>query len=176
MTSESFNSNGVSFSELKKLLMRTKEPRFSKMGGKPHLPINFIWPTLNGKPLSFLFQIQFSELNSDLLNGYPIKEGLLYIFYAKKTVWGIDFIDREKLKTNFLEDENREVIETDFSAGLKIKKDDLIVGYLSFRKNNPYIDQMGIKISEFDVNNSSPISIPENLLEAYEWIIEKSRR
>ncbi|EMS84711.1 DUF1963 domain-containing protein [Leptospira noguchii] len=175
MTSESFFSNGIAFSEFTELLTLTKEPRFTKMGGKPYLPINYVWPTLNGKPLSFFAQIQFSELNNDLLNGNPIKKGLFYIFYAKKTVWGIDFIDREKVETIFLEDENIEVVETDFPAGLKIKKDDLIVGYFAFRKNNPYIDQMGIKISEFDVKNSNPISLSKILLKAYEWVRGKYR-
>lgn len=54
--------------------------KFSKFGGLPVVPPKFEWPTDNGKPIPFLLQIDFSEINpKGELKIFP-QSGLLYAF------------------------------------------------------------------------------------------------
>ena len=56
------------------------EKGFSKFGGLPVVPTEFEWPTENGKPIPFLLQLDFSEINSSgNLKNFPTS-GLLYFF------------------------------------------------------------------------------------------------
>ena len=56
------------------------EKRFSKFGGLPTVPYNFVWPQLNGKSMPFLLQIDFSEINTEgRLRNFPTS-GLMYLF------------------------------------------------------------------------------------------------
>ena len=61
----------------------------SKIGGKPYLPKDFIWPYYQGLPLSFLAQINLEEVKSlDKDNLLP-STGMLYFFYELETEeWG----------------------------------------------------------------------------------------
>ena len=53
----------------------------SKIGGKPYLPKDFVWPYYQELPLSFLAQINLEEVKSlDKDNLLPDK-GMLYFFY-----------------------------------------------------------------------------------------------
>ena len=53
---------------------------FSKFGGLPVVPTEFTWPTENGKPIPFLLQLDFSEINPNgRLENFPVS-GLLYFF------------------------------------------------------------------------------------------------
>ena len=54
--------------------------KFSKFGGLPVVPPDFEWPTENGKPIPFLLQLDFSEINQNgNLKNFPIS-GLMYVF------------------------------------------------------------------------------------------------
>ena len=54
--------------------------KFSKFGGLPAVPPRFEWPTDNGKPVPFLLQLDFSEINPNgELKNFP-QSGLLYAF------------------------------------------------------------------------------------------------
>jgi len=61
----------------------------SKIGGKPYLPKDFVWPYYQELPLSFLAQINLEEVKSlDKDNLLPDK-GMLYFFYELETQeWG----------------------------------------------------------------------------------------
>ena len=61
----------------------------SKIGGKPYLPKDFIWPYYQELPLSFLAQINLEEVKSlDKDNLLPDR-GMLYFFYELETEeWG----------------------------------------------------------------------------------------
>ena len=65
--------------------------RASKVGGKPYLPIDHEYPLdQNGKPMEFLAQINFDEIE-DVLEDYP-KTGLLQFFIAlDEWDWGLNF-------------------------------------------------------------------------------------
>lgn len=52
----------------------------SKLGGQPDLPVGFEWPLCDGKPLTFLAQIDLSEVDPEK-SGYRLPEkGFLYLF------------------------------------------------------------------------------------------------
>ncbi|MCH5351587.1 MAG: DUF1963 domain-containing protein [Clostridiales bacterium] len=67
---------------------------FSKFGGLPIVPDNFEWPTLNGNPMPFVLQLDFSEINSDgRLNNLPVS-GLMYLFVEEVFEPEFDYIPK----------------------------------------------------------------------------------
>ena len=61
----------------------------SKIGGKPYLPKDFIWPYYQELPLSFLAQINLKEVNSLDKDRLLPSKGMLYFFYELETEeWG----------------------------------------------------------------------------------------
>lgn len=67
---------------------------FSKFGGLPIVPDNFEWPTLNGNPIPFVLQLDFSEINSDgRLKSFPAS-GLLYLFIEEAFEPEFDYIPK----------------------------------------------------------------------------------
>jgi uncharacterized protein YwqG len=71
----------------------------SKIGGLPDLPKNENWFTWQEKSLSFIAQINFSEIKPfDLENQLPAT-GIAYFFYhAEQETWGFDPEDRGSFK------------------------------------------------------------------------------
>ena len=110
----------------------------SKIGGKPYLPKDFIWPYYQGLPLSFLAQINLegvSSLDKDKL--LPDK-GILYFFYELETQeWGYSPQNKGCAKVFYFEDSsNFELID--------------------FPKNM----EDDYKIPEFKINFKSNIILP----------------
>lgn len=72
----------------------------SKFGGTPDLPRNVDWfKEKNGKSLSFIAQINFSELQNYNASQNLPKKGILYFFYsAEQEAWGFDPKDKDKFK------------------------------------------------------------------------------
>jgi uncharacterized protein YwqG len=73
-----------------------EEKRLSKIGGLPNIKQGFIWPQWKGVSLSFLAQLDLSELPSipPSLAGLP-QTGMLYFFYDKEqSTWGFSPEDR----------------------------------------------------------------------------------
>lgn len=58
---------------------------FSKIGGNPYVPEDFVWPLNSGFPLQFLLQIQLSDLANfeEAANVLP-KRGMVYIFWDER--------------------------------------------------------------------------------------------
>lgn len=124
----------------------------SKIGGTPDFPKEFDWPKVNEKYLSFIGQINFSELSLD--DEYKeLQKGICYIFYnITEQVWGFapndflnwkvlffegekselknipfpkDFIEESKIKEKYLNFEEQfdiPNIETDYISGLKLNE------------------------------------------------------
>ena len=91
----------------------------SKIGGKPYLPKDFIWPYYQGLPLSFLAQINLEEVSSlDKDKLFPDK-GILYFFYELETQeWGYELKNKGCAKVFYYEDtSNFELI--DFPKDMK---------------------------------------------------------
>ena len=77
----------------------------SKIGGRPYLPKDFVWPYYQQLPLSFLAQINLEEVKSlDKDNLLPDK-GMLYFFYELETQeWGYSPQDKGCAKVFYFED------------------------------------------------------------------------
>lgn len=54
----------------------------SKIGGRPDVPLSFSWPYWRDIPMSFLAQINLSELPMQSVNEKYPREGMLYFFYV----------------------------------------------------------------------------------------------
>lgn len=69
--------------------------RLSKIGGLPNLPADWPWPEWRGRPLSFLCQLDLSELPcQDSMPELP-RAGCLYFFYDyEQSTWGFDPQDK----------------------------------------------------------------------------------
>ena len=74
-----------------------KHPGVSKIGGKPYLPADFEWPTFTSadddtaRPLSFLCQINLTEVKPYDKDGALPGRGTLYFFYeCESSCWGFD--------------------------------------------------------------------------------------
>lgn len=67
----------------------------SKLGGKPDLPPDFVWPSHGGIPLAFLAQLRFEELAPHDPEGVLPTRGLLSIFLGlAPQPSGLDFEER----------------------------------------------------------------------------------
>ena len=110
----------------------------SKIGGKPYLPKDFIWPYYQEFPLSFLAQINLEEVNSLDKDRLLPSTGMLYFFYELETEeWGYHPESKGCAKVFYYEDtSNFELI--DFPENME---DDY-------------------KIPEFKVTFKSNISLP----------------
>ncbi|MBS5186914.1 MAG: DUF1963 domain-containing protein [Fusobacterium nucleatum] len=110
----------------------------SKIGGKPYLPKDFVWPYYQELPLSFLAQINLEEVKSlDKDNLLP-STGMLYFFYELETEeWGYKPQSKGCAKVFYYED------ISNFSL-------------IDFPENM----EDDYKIPEFKVNFKSNISLP----------------
>jgi uncharacterized protein YwqG len=75
----------------------------SKIGGLPDLPNNVDWfKENNGKSLSFIAQINCSELKTFEQNLKLPDNGIIYFFYsAEQEAWGFDTKDEDKFKVYY---------------------------------------------------------------------------
>ena len=91
----------------------------SKIGGKPYLPKDFIWPYYQELPLSFLAQINLEEVNSFDKDKLLPSTGMLYFFYELETEeWGYHPKSKGCAKVFYYEDtSNFELI--DFPKDMK---------------------------------------------------------
>ena len=85
----------------------------SKIGGKPYLPKNFIWPYYQELPLSFLAQINLEEVSSLDKDKLLPSKGMLYFFYELETEeWGYHPESKGCAKVFYFEDtSNFELID-----------------------------------------------------------------
>ncbi|MBO0823759.1 MAG: DUF1963 domain-containing protein [Actinobacteria bacterium] len=72
----------------------TETMNTSRLGGMPDLPATTHWPTNDGKPLSFIAQVNLAEVAPYDLEAVLPKDGLLSFFYeAVAQPWGFDPAD-----------------------------------------------------------------------------------
>ena len=77
----------------------------SKIGGKPYLPKDFVWPYYQELPLSFLAQINLEEVNSFDKDKLLPSIGMLYFFYELETEeWGYELKNKGCSKVLYFED------------------------------------------------------------------------
>jgi uncharacterized protein YwqG len=64
-------------------------PGSTRIGGKPDLADNIVWPSWNGKPLTFLAQINLADLGQFSYARVLPKQGWLLFFYNdEQSTWG----------------------------------------------------------------------------------------
>ena len=78
-------------------------PSQSKLGGKPDAPQNFIWPTKDEKPLSFIAQINLSDVPA--IEGSQLPNSGLLSFFYNNEVWGFDPKDKGGFQVFYFENE-----------------------------------------------------------------------
>lgn len=85
----------------------------SRMGGVPDLPAGFEWPRYNGHPLSFVAQLDLSDL-AGLPSVLPLpNEGFLVFFYdTKEYAWGFDPKDRGSAAVRYLKEPASSLVRT----------------------------------------------------------------
>lgn len=82
-------------------------PLDSRLGGNPHLPIGFEWPTWRRRPLGHIATIRLSEASALDATGLLPKQGLLYFWYdLHEQPWGFDPKDAGFSRVDFVPDEN----------------------------------------------------------------------
>ncbi|CAA9202035.1 YwqG family protein [Flavobacterium collinsii] len=143
----------------------------TKIGGRPDLPPEISWQTETStveierkflffnnrkedtitKPLSFVAQINLSEVSPYDKEELLPKEGLLYFFYsAEQDVWGFDYKDKDKFKVIYWNGDFKELRRSDFP--------------------NELPDYSRFKASLVEIK--SEISLPSNEHEVYEELLE----
>ncbi len=100
----------------------------TKIGGNPDMPTEIGWVTETNsekqetvtKPLSFVAQINLSEISSfDTENLLP-KTGMLYFFYsAEQDAWGFDYSDKNKFKVIYWNGDQSELSRKEFPSDLQ---------------------------------------------------------
>ncbi len=88
--------------------IKTKErvmqsDRISKYGGIPDLPKHFEWPTFAGKPLSFICQLNLSELPAHLFSEDLPPGGILYFFILTEGVENRFPVEKGEYVVRFVE-------------------------------------------------------------------------
>jgi uncharacterized protein YwqG len=85
----------------------------SKLGGRPDLPPDFVWPEWKGAGLTFLAQFQLSELIAyDHVRLLP-SAGMLYFFYeVVAQPWGLEPTDRGAWHVAFYDGEHSSLERT----------------------------------------------------------------
>ena len=84
----------------------------SKFGGQPDLPKDHKWDYYNGKPISFLVQINLAEASKYDTEGLLPKSGTLSFFYdIEEQPWGYDPKDRGDFKIYYFP-EGTELVRT----------------------------------------------------------------
>lgn len=93
----------------------------SRLGGQPDLPPHFVWPRYGGLPLSFIAQIDLSELASqpDILP-LPTQGSLVFFYDSEQRTWGYDPADRGSAVVAFLSDPAPSLIRAEFPADLPV--------------------------------------------------------
>lgn len=101
-------------------LIKTTKKTNSKFGGMPNVSPEFVWPTFKGKPIPFLLQIDFSEVNANnILQNFPTS-GIMYVFVDSELVnTSMEYKEGECYKVLYCENSN-ELIEVEKPADLSI--------------------------------------------------------
>lgn len=92
----------------------------SKIGGQPDLPEKVDWfKDENGKSLSFIAQINFSETKLFDKTGTLPTNGIIYFFYsAEQQAWGFDPKDKDKFKVSYFNGDLKILKRAEFPADL----------------------------------------------------------
>ena len=98
---------------IKEKKIKNTKPNSSRIGGKPYLPKDFIWPTYTSyedkitRHLSFLCQINLEEIKDYDVDYILPTTGLLYFFYdCDSLCFGFDPRDKGSAKIYYYDNTN----------------------------------------------------------------------
>lgn len=93
----------------------------SKIGGQPDLPKDLTWfREENGKSLSFIAQINFSETSAFGKTGMLPQRGIAYFFYStEQEAWGFDPKDKGKFKVYYCDGDEKTLKRAEFPSDLE---------------------------------------------------------
>jgi uncharacterized protein YwqG len=100
----------------------------SKYGGSPDLPANFVWPNWNGLPLSFVSQINLSEVKPFDKDNLLPEHGMLYFFIETRIQMWHGFYSHGSCQTFFYEGDMSQLVRTKPPVELEQK----IIQYLNW--------------------------------------------
>jgi uncharacterized protein YwqG len=84
---------------------RAEGAGISKIGGAPLLPVDFIWPTWNGKSQAFIVQIDCAVLHTIVQIPDMPETGVLSFFYdVEAMTWGFDPKDKGSFSVSYFPD------------------------------------------------------------------------
>ena len=79
-------------------------PGFNHLGGLPSVPAGFEWPLWQGKPQSFLLQIDLATLPVVAgTEALPRTGALLFFYDSEQSAWGFDIKDRGNWRVYYFE-------------------------------------------------------------------------
>jgi uncharacterized protein YwqG len=94
-------------------------PAASRLGGMPGLPPDSQWPEFDGQPMSFIAQIQMTEVAPFDEEGRLPRTGCLYFFYdSKQQTYGEDPTDRAGWKVFYADAQAGQLVLAQPPAGL----------------------------------------------------------
>src|SRR5580658_3923047 len=87
-------------------MLKTESSAFSRLGGLPLVPPNFIWPRYKDLPLAFLCQIDLAQIpNLGGAHQLPAS-GFLSVFYdQEQSTWGFDPADKGSWRVFYFEED-----------------------------------------------------------------------
>lgn len=91
----------------------------SRIGGRPDLPDDVMWPIWKDEPLAFLAQINLSDLSKFSFASVLPREGWLYFFYdANQSTWGFDPNDKGSWAVVFIPNSKTQIRRREVPSGI----------------------------------------------------------
>ncbi len=149
----------------------------SRIGGTPDLPVHAEWPkTEMGKSMSFVAQINLSEVSLYASAELLPKNGLLSFFYcADQETWGFSPKDKDRFKVIYSEDISKlqqESIPSDL-------EDIFIPNKVTFNEvlsvPGPEDESVSQYLENKDINSYSYLQMPsDNQMFGYPYVIQNA--
>jgi len=129
----------------------------TRVGGRPDLADDVVWPSWNGKPLVFLAQINLGDLAKFPFASVLPREGWLVFFYeAEQSTWGYDPKDKGSWAVIFMPDakarlERRglpsDILQNGFYNLCKVQTHEIVT---AMPWESPAIDRLQLSADERD--------------------------
>ncbi len=129
------------------LLIPAKDARFSKLGGRPELPVDLSWPAGVKGPRAFLAQLDLSEVHAAGGSDWLPPEGRLYVFYDDERG---GFADHASVAFSQAPPAGETPAPSELSA--KLSFNERRVGFLPFT-SIPSLDWLDVDVRALDVED-----------------------
>jgi len=152
-----FQKAGMNTVFLVENIIRKAAKGESKLGGNPDLPLDFKWPHSEEKPLTFLGQINLSQIDRNKIKEDIPKSGFLYFFSA------VAHVDYDTYEHFFNRIELPETNKVYYFESNNLK-----------RQNNYYFSLKEIPV-DFRYYHTYPLSTEEPIFEQFDFDQEEKQ-